>query len=311
MLRTLLALILAVVAGVLSVLSMASMRLDALVHTPEPLQEIAGPVVLRSDVQRTLPQTVSDAVEEQMPGELPGFLRDGIGQLIGSAASGLLEDERFAPAWSASVEETRANWTQKLEKARQLEQSHPDQPLEQNSITVEMDLGPILTLGQDVIVENLREISIGEGAADVIEENAPSEYSMPLDLNFPDAEMISPERLLGVEGLVQHWRWMAVAAGVSLLLALLVAPGRRRLLALGVAGLSALGAAAVQHFWLESLQARGTEGVAQAVAEGLIDGLRGYAQPDSALLMGIGAVVAVIGFAGFAVLAWRGASRTR
>lgn len=296
-LRLLLSLLLAVAAGLLAALSVAGARLDALVHTPEPLQEIAGPVVELDSVQRGLPPAVSGAVRDQIPDLLPAQFEEGIVQLVEGAAAGLLHDDRFTEAWSDTLEQTRTDWLVKLEAARS-DRTQTGSALPADAATVEMQIGPIADLGQDRIVEGLRQIPFGEMAADAVEENTQQDYRIALDLNVPDPEVITPEQVVWLEDNVRHWPWLAGGAVLTLVLSLLLAPGRQRFTALAAAGISAAAAGIAGRHGLESMEAVGTTGVAHAVAEGLIAGVREYALPDTTLIIvggGVAVALAVLG----------------
>lgn len=294
-LRLLLSLLLAVAAGLLTALSVAGARLDALAHTPEPLQEIAGPVVELDSVQRDLPPAVSGAVRDQIPDLLPAQFEEGIVQLVEGAAEGLLSDDRFTQAWSDTLEQTRTDWLAKLDAARS-DQSGSALPAD--AATVEMQIGPIADLGQDRIVEGLRQIPFGEMAADAVEENTQQDHRIALDLNVPDPEVITPQQVVWLEQNVRHWPWLAAGAVLSLVLSLLLAPGRQRFTALATAGVTAAAAGVAGRYGLESMEAVGTTGVAHAVADGLIAGVREYALPDTTLIIvggGVAVAVAVLG----------------
>lgn len=308
-LRLLLSLLLALAAGLLAALAVAGARLDALVHTPEPLQRIAGPVVEMDSVQRGLPPAVSGAVREQIPDQLPDQFEEGIVQLVEGAATGLLEDRRFTDAWSAALEQTRTGWLDQLGQART--QHQDGAALAPDAATVHMELGPIADLGQERIVEALRQIPFGDLAADAVEENTPQDHRIAVDLNVPDPQVITPDQVVWTEHNVRHWPWLAVAAVAALVAALVLAPGRQRFTALAASGVAAAAAGIAGRHGLESLEATGTTGVARAVAEGLISGIRSYALPDTTVITVAGGVAVALGVVGMLIASARsGTGRT-
>lgn len=296
--RTFVALLLTLVAGLLTAASVAGARLDAVFHTPEPLQQIAGPVLEREDVHSALPSTIAGAVQGELPDELPDQIQGGVAQLAESASAELLSDDRFSEAWSRSLDQTRTGWLADLESARQQQAGGDTGSLPADAATVDLQLGPIADLGQLKIVEALRQIPFGDLAVDVVEQNTPANHQVAVDLNIPDPAAVEPSQVVWLEGAVRHWPWLAVGAVVSLVLALVIAPGRRRWWALAVAGFTALVAGGAGRWALESISASGSTGLARSVAEGFIEGVQDYAVPDTTALMVGGGIVAVLGILG-------------
>ena len=114
--RTVTALVLAVLAGVLAVLAIAGSRMEALVHTPGPVQEIAGPMAGDPELGSGLARRVEDVVGRRLPDAVPSFLAAPLLDLVGGAVDGLVGDGRFAQAWSRAVEQTRVDWVDRLDR---------------------------------------------------------------------------------------------------------------------------------------------------------------------------------------------------
>ncbi|MDI3329616.1 MAG: hypothetical protein QJR09_02630 [Micrococcus sp.] len=305
--RTVLSLVLAVLAGLLAALALAATRIDALVHTPGPLQQIAGPMSRDPDLRAALPGQVTAVVQENLPEEIPSAFRDGLLTLVQGAADGLVTDDRFPGAWAETLEQTRVDWVQRLEA---IEKGAGPGAGGSADATVHLQLAPLAGLGVDRLAESVELLPGGGVAAREVREGAEQALAdlrapaagdaagaspLVVDLGLPDPQQFSGQRLAQVVSLLPQWPWLAGGAVVAGLLALLVAPRGRSWTVLVAAGGTALLAGAAGWWGLSRLEVPEVSGLARIAAESLTEGVRDYAVPDTVMLMAGGALVAALG----------------
>lgn len=301
--RTVLSLVLAVLTGLLAALALAGARLDALVHTPGPLQQIAGPMSEDPELRAALPGQVTAVVEEYLPEEVPSFLQDGLMDLVQGAADGLVTDERFPGAWSQTLEQTRVDWVSRLEAIGADAGDSTDS-------TVHLQLAPLAGLGADRLSESVALLPGGEMAGPAVRQGAeqaledlqeegtggdPEASPLVVDLGIPDPAQVSGQRLAQGAALLPQWPWLAGGAVVTGLLALLAAPRGRSWIVLVAAGGTAALAGVAGGWGLGRLEVAEASGLARIAAESLIAGVRDYAEPDTMLLMAGGALAMALG----------------
>jgi hypothetical protein len=305
--RTLLALVLAVLAGLLASLALAGARLDALVHTPAPLQRIAGPMSEDPELRAALPGQVTALVQENLPDEVPSFLQDGVLTLVEGAAQDMVADDRFPGAWSQTLERTRVDWVQRLEA---IEKNAQPGTAESADATLHLQLAPLADLGVDRLSESVERLPGGAGAARDVREGAEQALGdlqgpaagadagpspLVVDLGVPDPGQFSGQQVAEAVSWLPRWPWLAGGAVVAGLLALLVAPRGRSWTVLVAAGGTALLAGAAGWWGLGQVEVPEASGLARIAAESLAHGMRDYAMPDTVLLMAGGALVAALG----------------
>ncbi|MGM7668684.1 hypothetical protein [Microbacterium sp. A93] len=313
--RTALSILLAALAGLLAALSLVGARAEALVHTPEPLQRIAGPMSEDPGLRAALPDEVGGIVSEQWPDAVPSFLQDSFSDLVSAAADGLVTDERFPAVWAETLEQTRTDWVGRLAAIHQDEGSPgggggPDP----EAGTLHLQLTPIIGLGVDRLAASAETLPGGSVIARAVREGGdrivsgagtgtgtgtgPDGGASPLavDLTVPDPDAVPMDAVAWTVHHLYRWPWLAGTSAVLLLLALMAAPRRRKGTPLFVAGITALAVGAAGRWALGRLgPAADMEGLARAAAASLLDGIRGYAMPDTLLLMVGGGTVAVLG----------------
>ncbi|MGD6979830.1 MULTISPECIES: hypothetical protein [Citricoccus] len=315
--RTALSLVLAVLAGLLASLALAGARLEALVHTPGPLQRIAGPMSEDPRLRAALPGQVTSLVRENLPAQLPSFLQEGLMGLVQGAVDGLVHDDRFPDAWAQTLEQTRVDWVERLEAVETGAAGPAD-------ATVHLHLAPLADLGVERLSESVEMLPGGEAVGRAVREGAEQALGdlqdpvsgddagaspLVVDLNVPDPAEVSGQRLAQVVSLLPQWPWLAGGAVAAGLLALLTAPRGRRWGVLVAAGATAVLAGVIGWWALGRLEVTGVTGLARIAAESLTEGVRQYALPDTVLLMAGGALVAALG--GLAGLFSRGRSGRR
>lgn len=310
--RTALSILLAVLAGLLAALSLVGARAEALIHTPDPLQRIAGPMAQDPGLRQALPEEVAGLVEDQLPDSLPSFVQDGLGGLIGGAAGGLATDERFPAAWAETVELTRADWAGRMDRIAAEGTTTAGDPGADaadsaggpaepgGSGTVHLQTEPLLELGIDRLTETVSGLpggqDVSQALADGLEGAAAESSVLSVDLSVPDPETVDPDVVAWTVTNLYRWPWVAGTSVVLLLLGLLAARRRRRGTPLFVAGFTILACGAAARWALGRMApAADLEGIARAAAGSLLDGVRDYAMPDTLVLIVGGGVLAALG----------------
>ncbi|VXB59942.1 hypothetical protein [Citricoccus sp. K5] len=309
--RTVLSILLAALAGLLAALSLVGARTEALVHTPDPLQQIAGPMSEDPQLQEDLPGEISSLVEDQLPDGMPGFAQSAASRLVEGAASGLVEDDRFPAAWSAVLEETRLDWVDRLDRLATEGTTPAGTPgaggaEAAGSGTVHLQAAPLVELGVDRLAEALSGVPGGEAVAETLREGLAGgqeagneeagESVLSVDLAVPDPDAVPTDVVVLIVENLYRWPWLAGTAVVVALLALWAAPRRRKGVPLFVAGLTALAAGGISRWALGRMEPdAGLEGIARVAADSLLEGIRGYAMPDTLILIIGGGVVAAFG----------------
>jgi hypothetical protein len=301
--RTVLSLVLAVLAGLLAALALAGARIDALVHTPGPLQQIAGPMSEDPALRAAVPEQVTALVQGRLPDQVPSFLQEGLLELVQGATDGLVTDDRFPGAWSETLEQTRVDWVERLEAIEAGTGASTD-------ATLHLQLAPLAGLGVDRLSESVEQLPGGQAAGRAVRvgaERALRDLQDPaagndagasplvVGLNIPDPGEFSGQRVAQAVSLLPQWPWLAGGAAVAGLLALLVAPRGRSWTVLVAAGGTALLAGALGWWGLTQLEVAEVSGLARIAAESLTEGVRDYAVPDTVLLMAGGALVMALG----------------
>jgi hypothetical protein len=328
-LRTVLSLVLAVLAGLLASLALVGSRMEAVVHTPGPLLEIAGPMADDPELLQAIPGTVADVVQGQLPDSVPSFLQDGVGELVVGAADGLVSDDRFSQAWASVLDDSRTDWVHRLalihaeegagtagaggEASSAAGSGTPDG----SASTLHLQLSPVVALALDRLEGRLEALQGGAAAMDAFRrgaEDATADGSslLVVDLGFPDPDVVSPQALAWVVAWLPRWPWLAGAAVISAVLGLLLAPRGRGWMVLVVTGVTVALSGLGLWWGLGQLGTDPTAGgftdLARIATDSLVTGLRDYAMPTVVQLAAGGALVTALGMAA-ALFSRRGADR--
>ena len=174
--RNILAIVLLVLAVLLGAGSLLGSAATTVVHTPEPLQRILGPLATDPQLRRELPDELGAALEERITGgaAVPPQLAGALQNAIAAAGAAMLDDPGFPAAWEQTIEEARADFTARMAEAKGTEQ-----------VTLRLDLAPLLGSGWGTLQASL------EGS--VLGALLPTEVPMPpavLETGWPDAQQL-------------------------------------------------------------------------------------------------------------------------
>lgn len=254
--RSLLALLLALLAGLSAVLATAGALVDEAAHRPELVRGVAEQVASDEQVRAAIPGAVTGAVEDLVPEEVPDPLTQAVEDLIRPVAQNVAQDPSVVQGWSDTADEARRAWLLDLKDARGTEGFVPGGdfivpfgPVAQSGVAAA--LGDIETRlrrneldvpGQGIL-EAVTGTDFGDWAADTV--IAPM-YDRAAELrDSTDLTMtVTVDSLKDVDrstvawwaAASAHWRWAAVAAGLLLLAALVLARPRWRGPSIALAG---------------------------------------------------------------------------
>ncbi|TLP76799.1 hypothetical protein [Nesterenkonia sphaerica] len=293
--RHLLSVICLLLAGVLSVGSLAGYQLDQLLRSEEPVRNIAGGL----PQEEAFAQAVTEIIVEDLTGRLPDQLQWAVpgaaDELLAPLVSSAFDTERTRSAWDEVLQQTRTGYT------AQLEDIFADGTSGQvRELDIELDLTPISEAMTHPLRQGLDEAlgwipGVNAGSFDVI---APE---ISLDVQAATDSTADPYSWATVATLSQYWAIFAgVAAGLAAL-GLLIGVGPVRWFALAAGAL----AAAVLGAWIATTVASpqfhhpaGVPEAAAAVLDHIEVQFTQWAQPDWWVFSAVSAVVGLTGFVG-------------
>lgn len=287
--RKTIALLLAVVAVLCAAAGLVARSADRLVNTPEPLQQILGPLATNEQLRQVLPQELGTQLTRQitanLPVPVPSALRGVLEGAISTASSALINDAGFAAAWDATIESARSSYVEQLAAAA-------GDGTEQVSIT--LDVAPLLESAYGTLKSSLAGSALGLLLPQTI-----TMPPVPVDTNWPDAATLSAPEANAWLGFAAAWGWLLAGAGVLLAAALLVAPQGFRgstLVATGVVAVLVAGLVIVLGGRLGEMSAQPDE-LANLVVTQLVSGLRAEMRgiSDTLLAGGAAALLAALG----------------
>ncbi|XNY99406.1 hypothetical protein ACL90Y_06370 [Micrococcus luteus] len=268
MVRRVLSLVLALVAGLSAVLAVAGSVTDRAVRGPELTRTAVDRVLDDPAVGEESPRFVLDLVEAALPREVSLVAGDLLQDVTERGTDAALRDERVRTGVRESAEQARADWAARLDAGEDLSDAS-------DAGTLTVPLGPVVSSVGVGLVDDL-----ADGTADLLGNEdgslvVPGGRVFGVDLPETDLsglferardgvrEFSAQERLAvlvhvagddgsgaplssltDVSTLLRasaHWGWAVAAAAVSGLAALVLAPGRWRGAALAVIGLLMVG----------------------------------------------------------------------
>lgn len=285
--RTLLSLLAALLAGVLAVLATVGALVDEAAHRPTLVRDITAQVASDAAVRAAVPGAVTDTVEDAIPDAIPDPLVQVAEDVVRPLAQRVADDPDVVQGWSDTADEARRAWLHDLEDAKGSPDPVPGGtfdipfgPVAQSGIAaalgdIEADLrADRFDLPGQGLVEGLLGIDVGDWAADTLigplydraaQLRDGTELTMAVTVpGLADTDRRDVARVVDASA---HWVWAAVTAAVLALAALLIAPHRRRGIALALAG----GVALAGALWLG--QAIRADAFAVAAPEGATPGV--------------------------------------
>lgn len=292
-------LVLALLLGSAAMLGSAATRL---VDTPGPLQRILGPLASDPGLRRVLPAALGTELAARITAQtaVPELLAGPLENAIATAGGAVFEDPSFRPAWDATIEATRADFTARLRAATD---PGPGSSAGTGEVTVHLDLAPLLGSGYKTLHGSLQGSALGA----VLPEAIPA-TPVVLDTGWPRADQLPTATLLNLLSLARGWAWMLGGAVLAAGAGMLLATRGTRPWALLAGGAAALLLGTATRLWARSLGSSGTgDGTASLeslVTARLVAGVAGEFGAATAILAAGGITVMLAG-AGWAWLAAR------
>lgn len=224
--RNALAVLCLILAGLLSVASLAGHQIDQLLREEEPIREIAGDLPEDEQFSAAVSQIMVSELSGQLPDSVGSFIGEGVEDFVSGIVGSLLDDERTRQAWDDTLQTTRADYVEKLDRLF-AEGTTGDT----SELDVRVDLEPMAAA---VTASVLDSIPLVDG--DSIEVPTPE---MVVDIEAATDGDADPYTWATLAAASQYWATLAVAAGVLLLLGLVLGHGKGRWAALSVGGLTA------------------------------------------------------------------------
>ncbi|UTX34019.1 hypothetical protein NNL26_08520 [Micrococcus luteus] len=290
--RTTLSLIAALLAGVLAVLATAGALLHEAAHRPEMVRSVTEQAAADPDVRAALPGAVTDVVGDAVPDAIPDPARQWAEDLVRPLAQRVADDPQVAQGWSDTADEARRAWLAHLDDPDGADAPGsggdvmvPFGPVAQSGIAaalgdIERDLRENrMNVPGQWILEKAVGVDVGDWAADTLikplydraaalRDSSALRMTVHVDA-LGDTDRATVNRWVDASA---HWRWAAAGAVLALAGALVLAPRRRRGLALVVAGAVTLAGGLIGGARL------GADAVRFAAPEGAAPGVATFVQ---------------------------------
>ncbi|MDQ0096293.1 hypothetical protein [Paeniglutamicibacter psychrophenolicus] len=300
--RNITAIVLMVLAVLLGSAAMLGSAAARLADTPGPLQGILGPLASDPELRRVLPATLGTELAARITAQtaVPQILAGPLDNAIATAGGALFEDPSFRPAWEATIEATRVDFTARLQAAKD---PGPGSPAEAEQVTLHLDLAPLLGSGYRTLHGSLQGSALGA----VLPEAIPAAPVL-LDTGWPRADQLPTETLDNWLSLARGWVWMLGGAVLAAAAGMLLATRTGRPWALLAGGAAALLLGTATRLWAGSLGSAGTGGgtadLEALVTNRLAAGVAGEFGAATTILV-TGGIIVLLAGAGWAWLASR------
>lgn len=302
--RNVLAVILALVAGITASLGLVAWKLDGVINQQEPIQDILGSGEAAEQLKSAVPDALGNMASESID---VAVVEDTVNAAVSTAVGEITSHEDFDQGWYESLEQTRAGWVASIESLRG--QMDAGESIAENSTDAQLQLNfdPVASVGISVIDDAIAQITGSSG-------NLELEPELRIDTSIPPVSMLTAEQVVLAEELITLWPVILVIAGIVLLMALLVAShGSRWIVWLVTGFMTAIsGVAAKVGFSLMQNQVLDSaENTPQlALVRPLLRAVQDWADPQLIVLMAIGVGLALLGILGGFISANRQRTRT-
>lgn len=302
--RNVLAVILALVAGITASVGLVAWKLDSVINEPEPVQNILGSGEAAEQLKSAIPDSLGNMASESIDIAVVG---DAVNTAVSRAVGELTSHEDFDQAWSQSLEETRAGWVGNIESLR--ERMDAGERIAENATDaqLQLQLDPVAEIGVSMIDDAVAQVTGSSGGLGL-------EPQLRVETSIPPVSMLTAEQVVLAEELITLWPVVLVIAGIVLLMALLVASHGSRWIVWLVAGLlTAISgvAAKVGFSWMQNQILDGSEDTAQlSLVRPFLRAVQEWADPQLIVLMAIGFGFALLGILGGFISTNRQRTRT-
>lgn len=295
--RSFIASFLALLAGLAAVIGIGAWKIDAVFHTEQPIQNIAGSKGAGKDMRKVIPDLVGHNIDIG-----DGKVNELVQNAVQSAAGHVTNDSRFISAWDTSLEETRQDWVSRIQT---LGEQHPDiSSIPDDAAQLKLVFAPVGELSKTIMTERLdKAFERVPGASQLGMSSEGLMQDVPSDLtvetSVPPADMVPAKYLVFAEKYSQYWQVPLIAAGILFLLGLIVAAPGYRSIVWVITGVVIAAAAAVGWFQLDTFVdksvASAGSGEEGAIVSALMDSVQAWGGPQLIVMLAIGLGIAMIG----------------
>lgn len=292
--RNFLAVVLAILAGLTTVVGLVSWRLSELVHEPEPVQEILGSGEAAEDLKSALPDVLGNMT---VGATGVSVVDETINRAVTEASGQVVAAEGFDQAWQESLEATRVGWVDDINTLRS--QLNAGESIPENSTAAQLDLRlePIVGLVVSMIEDALSTIPGVDASLDM-----ESDINAAVPTSIPPVSILTAEQVVVAEELMTLWPAMLALAALLFVMALVVASrGSRWIVWLLTGLLVALGGALVKigYTLMQNQLLDGTDDAsALALLRPLLRAVQDWADPQLIVLIAVGVGLTLLGILG-------------
>ena len=292
--RNFLAVVLAILAGLTTVVGLVSWRLSDLVHEPEPVQEILGSGEAAEDFKSAVP----DALGNMTVGATGvAVVDDTINRAVTEASGEVVAADGFDQAWQEALEATRVGWVDDINTLRS--QLNAGESIPENSTAAQLDLRlePIVGLVVSMIEDALSTIPGVDASLDL-----ESDIDAAVPTSIPPVSILTAEQVVLAEEVMTLWPAMLALAALLFVMALVVASrGSRWIVWLLTGLLVALGGALVKvgYTLMQNQLLESTDDASQlALLRPLLRAVQDWADPQLIVLIAAGVGLTLLGILG-------------
>ena len=292
--RNFLAVVLAILAGLTTVVGLVSWRLSDLVHEPEPVQEILGSGEAAEDFKSAVP----DALGNMTVGATGvAVVDDTINRAVTEASGEVVAADGFDQAWQEALEATRVGWVDDINTLRS--QLNAGESIPENSTAAQLDLRlePIVGLVGSMIEDALSTIPGVDASLDL-----ESDIDAAVPTSIPPVSILTAEQVVLAEEVMTLWPAMLALAALLFVMALVVASrGSRWIVWLLTGLLVALGGALVKvgYTLMQNQLLDSTDDASQlALLRPLLRAVQDWADPQLIVLIAAGVGLTLLGILG-------------
>ena len=292
--RNFLAVVLAILAGLTTVVGLVSWRLSDLVHEPEPVQEILGSGEAAEDFKSAVP----DALGNMTVGATGvAVVDDTINRAVTEASGEVVAADGFDQAWQEALEATRVGWVDDINTLRS--QLNAGESIPENSTAAQLDLRlePIVGLVVSMIEDALSTIPGVDASLDL-----ESDIDAAVPTSIPPVSILTAEQVVLAEEVMTLWPAMLALAALLFVMALVVASrGSRWIVWLLTGLLVALGGALVKvgYTLMQNQLLDSTDDASQlALLRPLLRAVQDWADPQLIVLIAAGVGLTLLGILG-------------
>ena len=292
--RNFLAVVLAILAGLTTVVGLVSWRLSDLVHEPEPVQEILGSGEAAEDFKSAVP----DALGNMTVGATGvAVVDDTINRAVTEASGEVVAADGFDQAWQEALEATRVGWVDDINTLRS--QLNAGESIPENSTAAQLDLRlePIVGLVVSMIEDALSTIPGVDASLDL-----ESDIDAAVPTSIPPVSILTAEQVVLAEEVMTLWPAMLALAALLFVMGLVVASrGSRWIVWLLTGLLVALGGALVKvgYTLMQNQLLDSTDDASQlALLRPLLRAVQDWADPQLIVLIAAGVGFTLLGILG-------------